>query len=106
MHTEITYALRQKLRPTFSDTKINMMPSSNLHNFLRFMKCMLVVLSYENILTLALNRYVPKSKGDERIYEKINLNIIVNIMEWNLTDSDEMFETSILTHSRDLVQIS
>ena len=36
---------------------------------------------------LASTRYAPRSIGDERNFFKLSLNIIVNFMEWNLTDS-------------------
>ena len=56
---------------------------------------------------LAWTRYAPRSSGDERIFfSKWSLNIIANFMEWNLTDSDEILETLILTRRLNFVQIS
>ena len=45
-------------------------------------------------------------KARNVIFAKLSLNIIVNIMEWNLTDLGEMLETLILTRWPNLVQIS
>ena len=39
------------------------------------------------------------------IFFKSSLNIIVNFIEWNLTDSDEILETWFLTRFLDLGQI-
>ena len=42
---------------------------------------------------LALTRYAPWFKCNERIFLELSLNIIVNFMKYNLTDSDEILET-------------
>ena len=57
---------------------------------------------------LALTRYAPMFKGDERNLLKLSLNIFVNFMEWNLTDSGEILPIVILTRclNLNLVQIS
>ena len=56
---------------------------------------------------LALTLYAPRSKGDKSIFfSKLSLNIVVNFMEWKLTDSGEIIEIWILTRCLKLVQIS
>ena len=40
------------------------------------------------------------------IFSKLSLNIIINFMEWNLTDSGEILETLISTRCLNFVQIS
>ena len=51
--------------------------------------------------------YAPRSEGDECIFfSKLSLNIILNFMEWNLTDSREILQTLILKRCFSLVKIS
>ena len=67
------------------------MPSSNLHNFWQIYEMYISGYFLGQIYWLmALTRYAPRSKGDERNFSKLSLNIIVNFMEWNLTDSNEI----------------
>ena len=78
--------------------------------FGKYIKCMLVVISQEQIYwpywLLALTRHALRSKSDERIFSNLSLNIIVNFMDWNLTHSSEIIKTLILTRCLHLVQIS
>ena len=54
-----------------------------------------------------LTRYALMSKGYERFlfvfFSNLSLNIIINFMEWNFTDSDEILENWILARCLNLV---
>ena len=56
---------------------------------------------------LALFRYAPRFKREESIIfiSKLSLDIFINFMKWNFTDSDEILETLISTRCLNLVQI-
>ena len=74
----------------FSDTGINMMPSSNFQTKLgRFIEYMLVVISYKKYIDFC---YLPVMyrglKATNVIFSKLSLNIVANFMECYLTDSD------------------
>ena len=45
-------------------------------------------------------------KATNVFFSKLSLNIIVNFIDWNLTDSGKIFETVILICCLNLVQIS
>ena len=85
--------------------------TSCLHPFCitfgRFMKSVSGHFLWKIYWLLSLTRYAPRSKGDECIVflSKLSLNIIVNFIEWNFTDSGEILTTLILTRLN-LVQIS
>ena len=67
----------------FSDTKINIMPS-NLHIFSRYGIYEIYVSGpflWKIYWLLSLTRSVPRFKGDESIFLKLRLNIIVNFTE-------------------------
>ena len=90
-----------------SDTKIIMMPLSNLYDFGGCIKCMQVFIFVQNILTFCINPFCTGVlNAVSVIFFKASLNIIVNFIEWDLTDSDEILETLFLTHCLNLVQIS
>ena len=61
----------------------------------------------KNILTFCINQFCTGVlNAVSFIFLKTSLNIIINFIEWDLTDSDEILETLFLTRCLKLVQIS
>ena len=91
----------------FSDAKINMMPSSNVHDF------WLVYWMHERVhfpckmyWLFGLTLYPRGSEDGEGSFFLNQVWIIVNFMRWNLADSDEIFQTSNLRRFLNLTQMS
>ena len=91
----------------FSNTKVNMMPLSNLYDFWWVHEIHASVHFWAKYLDFCIN---PLCTGVLNavsvIFFKSSLNMLVNFIKWDLTDSDEILETLILTHCLNLVQIS
>ena len=91
----------------FSDAKINMMPSSNLHHlWWVYLMHVRVHFPCKIYWTFGLTLYPRGSKDGECTFFENQVWIIVNFMQWNLTDSDEIFQTSNLRRFLNFTQIS
>ena len=90
----------------FSDAKINMIPSSNLHDFW-WVYWMHVHVNFPCKIywPFGLTLYPRGSKTVSVTSKKNQVWIIVNFIRWNLTDSDEIFQTSKLNTFFNLTQI-
>ena len=61
----------------------------------------------QNILTFCINPFwTGVLNAISVMFFKSSLNVIVNFIVWDLTDSDEILETLFLTRCLNLVQIS
>ena len=90
----------------FSDAKINVMPSSNLHDFWWvYWLHVRVHFPCKIYWFLGLTLYPRGSKDRKCSFFLNQVWIIVNFMQRNLTDSDEIFQTSNLRRFLNITQI-
>ena len=66
---------------------------------------MFAVISYEKYVDF-WHQPVKHRGLKAAIFSKLSLNIFVNFLKWNFTDSAEILETLILTRCFNLVEIS
>ena len=72
--------------------------------FGRFMEYVSAVISYDKYIDFYYQPFRHRGlKATKVIFSKLSFNIIVNFMDWNLTDSDEILKTLILTRCLNLV---
>ena len=91
----------------FSDAKINMMPSSNLHDFWWvYWMHVRVHFPCQIYWLFVLTPYPRGSKDGECSFFLNQVWIIVNFMRWHLADSDEIVHTSNLRRFLNLTQMS
>ena len=90
-----------------SDAKINMMPSSNLHDFWWvYWMHVRVHFPCQIYWLFVLTPYPRGSKDGECSFFLNQVWIIVNFMRWHLADSDEIVHTSNLRRFLNFTQMS